>query len=123
MKTKGLYYGLLSFIFGYLLSIHLASDDIAHTSYSGSSLDSLVVVQTNEGPLPKESYTLIYPSSIYRRIHLADNLLVIAAAFGLIGLFIKDKKQPNQAPEPTTTAVTPCAPSSTGRASCGRGSS
>jgi len=31
--------------------------------------------------------------------------------------FNKAKRKPNQAPEPTTLAVTPCAPSSTGRAS------
>jgi len=36
---------------------------------------------------------------------------------------MKNEKTPNQAPEPTTTAVTECAPSRTKRASCGRGSS
>ena len=37
--------------------------------------------------------------------------------------FIRGPKMPNQALEPTPTAVTPRAPSSTSRAGCGRGSS
>jgi pimeloyl-ACP methyl ester carboxylesterase len=51
---------------------------------------------------------------------LASHLSSIA---GLFGLFLDRVKKPNKAPEPTTMAVTIRAPSSTARASHGRGSS
>jgi len=41
----------------------------------------------------------------------------ITSRMNLKSIIQKRKTEPNQAPEPTTLAVTPCAPSRTGRAS------
>ena len=54
-----------------------------------------------------------------RKVHFATG----AFSESLFGFYVSRLKRPNKAPEPTTMAVTSRAPSSTRRASHGRGSS
>jgi hypothetical protein len=62
-----------------------------------------------------------YRSDLPLRRHFRDALTVEQKL--AVRTFMTRTERPNKAPEPTTNAVTPRAPSSTSRASQGRGSS
>ena len=110
MTFKKLYYSLILFLIGLLVSVFFSSERLDKVSYGNPNVQKQFAVSTPAGELKEGSFTLRYSTSVYRRLGfpvILSGVLVIAIVLGIAASRAEAKNRPNQAPEPTPTAVTP----------------
>ena len=110
MTFKKLYYSLILFLTGLLVSVFFSSERLDKVSYGNPTVEKQFAVSTPAGELKEGSFTLRYSTSVYRRLGfpvILSGVLVIAIVLGIAADRAEAKNRPNQAPEPTPTTVTP----------------